>query len=163
MARLLAGWGTGENLARVAPSLAGDGAVQAWLARLERASASPRGMRRLMEDFAREDVRELLPVLRVPTLLLHRTGDGLIDVRHSRYAAREIPGARYVELEGADSLPSAGDTEPLLGELEEFLTGSRAGRPGERPLLTIVFSDVVGATARRPPGRRGVARAPAGP
>lgn len=146
-AGLLSRWGTGENLARLAPSLVGDAAAHAWLGRLERSSASPRAMRALSESFQNVDVRELLPVLRVPTLVMHRAEDSLIDVRHSRYAAERIPGARYVELDGVDSLPSAGDSEALLGELEEFLTGSRTGRARERQLLTIAFTDVVGATA----------------
>lgn len=144
---LLRGWGTGRNLHRLAPSLVGNAEAEAWLGRLERSSASPRGMRTLSERFTDVDVRELLPTLRVPTLILHRTDDGLIDVRHSRYAAERIPGARYVEFPGADNLPSAGDSEALLGELEEFLTGSRTGRAQERQLLTIAFTDVVGATA----------------
>ncbi len=106
--------GTGENLGRLAPSLVGDAAAHAWLGRLERSSASPRAMRTLSASLLRVDVRELLPDLRVPTLVL---------------------------------LPSAGDPETLLGELEEFLTGSRTGRARERQLLTIAFTDVVGATA----------------
>ncbi len=147
MERVLTQWGTGENLDRLAPSLVGDQGAHAWLGRLERSSASPRGMRRLIEEFGREDVRDRLGTLRVPTLVLHRTDDAMIDVRHSRYAAAHIPGARLVELAGRDSLPSVGDSEAILGEIEEFLTGSRAGRSRERPLLTIVFTDVVGATA----------------
>ena len=72
-------------------------------------------------------------------------GDRLIDVRHSRYIAEHIPGARYVELEGVDNLPSVGDSAALLGEIEEFLTGGRRGT-AERELLTILFSDIVGST-----------------
>ena len=68
----------------------------------------------------------LLGELRVPTLILHRTGDRLIDVRHSRYLAERIPGARYVELEGVDNLPGAVDSSDMLGEIEEFLTGGRS-------------------------------------
>lgn len=147
MAGVLERWGTGENLAQIAPSLVGDPVAHEWLGRLERSSASPRAMRALAENFGGVDVRALLPTLRVPTLVLHRTDDALIDVRHSRFAAKHIPGARYVELAGNDSLPSAGDSEALLGELEEFLTGSRTGRARERQLLTIAFTDVVGATA----------------
>ncbi|MCW3012588.1 MAG: adenylate/guanylate cyclase protein [Solirubrobacterales bacterium] len=144
---LLAHWGTGHNLERIAPSLAADPVTKEWLARMERSSASPRGMRALADAFGTTDVRDLLPTLRVPTLVMHRTDDALIDVRHSRYAAAQIPGARYVELPGSDSLPSAGDPEAIVGELEEFLTGSRTGRSRERQLLTIAFTDVVGATA----------------
>ena len=144
---MVARWGTGANLERIAPSLAGDVATQEWLGRLERSSASPSAMLALAEAFGSADVREALPTLRVPTLILHRTGDTLIDVRHSRYAAANVPGAHYVELEGVDSLPSAGDSDALIGEVEEFLTGGRSGRARERQLLTIAFTDVVGATA----------------
>jgi class 3 adenylate cyclase len=76
---------------------------------------------------------------------MHRTGDRLIDVRHSRYMAEHIPGARYVELEGIDNLFSIGDTPALLGEMEEFLTGGRA-RSIERQLLTVLFTDIVDST-----------------
>ena len=93
-------------------------------------------------------MRPALPAIRVPTLVLHRTGDQLMDVRHSREYARRIPGARLVELPGVDSLPSAGDTDALLGEIEEFLTGGRRGGERERALLTVLFSDMVGSTAR---------------
>ena len=69
-------------------------------------------------------------------------------MRHSRYLAEKIPGARYVELAGRDSLLSAGDTEAMIGEVEEFLTGGRRGKPTERALLTVLFTDVVDATGR---------------
>ncbi|HEY4095630.1 MAG TPA: adenylate/guanylate cyclase domain-containing protein, partial [Baekduia sp.] len=91
------------------------------------------------------DITHLLGELRVPTLILHRTGDRLIDVRHSRYLAERIPGARYVELEGVDNLPGAVDSSDMLGEIEEFLTGGRS-RTVARDLLTVIFSDIVGST-----------------
>jgi class 3 adenylate cyclase len=147
---LVAAWGTGAGVESVAPSLAGDPRMRAWMARLERLSASPGGMRAIQAAIAHHDVRSDLPELRVPTLILHRTGDRLIDVRHSRYMAEHIPGARYVELEGDDNLPSAGDTAAILGETEEFLTGGRS-RSIERELLTVLFTDIVDSTgyARR--------------
>src|SRR3712207_4231050 len=97
---LLEQWGQGENLARLAPSAADDPGLLAWYARMERMSASPGQMRQLtaLGDI---DVRHLLPQLRVPTLILHRTGDQMIDVRHSRYMAERIPGAKFVEIGGA--------------------------------------------------------------
>jgi len=131
----------------VAPSRTGDAAMRAWLARLERLSASPGQVRGMVETFGSTDVRPDLPELRVPTLVLHRSGDRMIDVRHSRYLAEHIPGARYVELDGVDNLPSAGDAAAVLGEIEEFLTGGRS-RSVERALLTVLFSDIVGSTAR---------------
>ena len=92
-----------------------------------------------------QDISALLGELRVPTLILHRTGDRLIDVRHSRYLAARIPGARFVELEGVDNLPGAVDSSDILGEIEEFLTGGRS-RTVARELLTVIFSDIVGST-----------------
>ncbi|MGZ6697216.1 MAG: adenylate/guanylate cyclase domain-containing protein [Solirubrobacteraceae bacterium] len=139
-------WGTGANLDTVAPSRADDPAMRAWLARLERLSASPGEVRSMVATFGASDIRPDLPELRVPTLILHRGGDHMIDVRHSRFLAEHIPGARYVELEGVDNLFSAGDAAAVLGEIEEFLTGGRS-RSIERALLTVLFSDVVGSTA----------------
>jgi class 3 adenylate cyclase len=144
---LVEAWGTGANAELMAPSAAGDPTLRAWLARLERQSMTPAGARRLAENLADVDVRPLLGSLRVPTLVLHRTGDQLIDVRHSRYLAEHVPGVRYVEVPGDDSLPMVGDTEALLGEIEEFLTGGRGGGV-DRELLTVLFTDVVDATRR---------------
>jgi class 3 adenylate cyclase len=143
--RMVERWGTGAMLDEIAPSRAGDVRLRAWLARLERLSSSPGELRRAARSATDFDVRSQLAELRVPTLILHRMGDRLVDVRHSRYMAEHIPGARYVELEGVDNLPSAGDSAALLGEIEEFLTGGRR-RAGERELLTILFSDIVGST-----------------
>ncbi len=139
-------WGSGANLEVLAPSRAGDPGMRAWLGRLERLSASPGEVRSMATTLGANDIRSDLPELNVPTLILHRTGDRMIDVRHSRYLAERIPGARYVELEGVDNLPSVGDSGAVLGEIEEFLTGGRS-RTVERALLTVLFSDVVGSTA----------------
>ena len=143
--RMVERWGTGAMLDEIAPSRADDVRLRAWLARLERLSSSPGELRRAARSLSDFDVRAELSELRVPTLILHRMGDRLVDVRHSRYMAEHIPGARYVELEGVDNLPSVGDSAALLGEIEEFLTGGRRGQ-GERELLTILFSDIVGST-----------------
>jgi class 3 adenylate cyclase len=143
--RMIAAWGTGENLAAIAPTRAADERMRAWYARMERLSSSPGAMRLIARNSATQDVREDLPELRVPTLILHRNGDRLIDVRHSRFIAERIPGARYVELEGIDNLPSAGESAGILGEIEEFLTGGRS-RAIERALLTVLFTDIAGST-----------------
>src|ERR1044071_549186 len=104
-------------------------------------------MLRMAANLRGVDVRPHLPSLRVPTLILHRTGDRLVDVGHSRLAAQRIPGARLVELPGDDSLPMIGDPEALLGEVEEFLTGSRTSTSGlQRRLMTILITDIVDAT-----------------
>lgn len=142
---ILGRWGTGVNVERIAPSLADDERLRAWLGRLERSSASPGRFRDALARFQRADVRDLLEHVRVPTLLVHRVDDRLIDIRHTRFAAERIFGARLVELPGVDSLPAAGDAEALVGEIEEFLTGGRTGR-AHRELLTVLFTDVVEAT-----------------
>jgi class 3 adenylate cyclase len=92
------------------------------------------------------DARGVLGDINVPTLAVHRTDDPLIDVRHSRYVAEHVPGAKLVELPGADHLPSSGDSEALLGELEEFLTGGRSSGGVQRAMLTVLFTDIVDST-----------------
>jgi class 3 adenylate cyclase len=144
-ARMAEVWGTGTNIEQVAPSRADDPRMRAWLARMERLSSSPGELVRLMEYVGDHEVGHLLGELRVPTLILHRTGDRLIDVRHSRYLAERIPAARYVELDGVDNLPGAVDSSDLLGEIEEFLTGGRS-RTVARELLTVIFSDIADST-----------------
>jgi class 3 adenylate cyclase len=138
-------WGTGSMLADLAPSVAGDERMRTWLGRLERQSMSPGALRRMADRLAHGDVRDLLATIEVPTLIVHRTGDRLIDIRHSRYLAERIPGARLIELPGQDNLPSVGDTEAIAGEFEAFLTGGR--RTGvQRAMLTVLFTDIVDGT-----------------
>jgi pimeloyl-ACP methyl ester carboxylesterase len=148
MAESAAHWGEGANVGLVAPSRANDLRFVEWMGRLERLAVSPGTMIAMVRKSAEADVRDRLPAIRVPTLVLHRTGDPLIDVRHSRFAAGEIPGARYVELEGSDHLMTVGDTDAIVDETEEFLTGGRRGVAPERALLTVMFSDIVDATKR---------------
>jgi class 3 adenylate cyclase len=147
-AGIIAGWGEGANLELLAPSSAADPQLRVWFGRLERLAASPGRMRRLVAAAGDVDVRPALPEIRVPTLVVHRAQDAFMDVRHSREYARRIPGARLVELPGSDSLPSSGDADALLGEIEEFFTGGRRGAEQERALLTVLFSDIVGSTQR---------------
>ena len=145
---LSANWGTGLNLDRLAPSREGDLGMQTWLARLERLCMSPSAHERLWRHNSDVDVRADLPGLTVPTLVMHRTGDAFMDIRHSRYLAEHIPNARYVELPGEDSLLSTGDTESIIGAIEEFLTGGRRRASAQRRLLTVLFTDIVDSTAR---------------
>jgi class 3 adenylate cyclase len=90
----------------------------------------------------------VLPRIRVPTLVMHRPKERVWDVRHSRYLAENIAGARYVELDGIDSFPFVGDSDAIVEEIEEFLTGGRRGGELARALLTVMFTDIVDATAR---------------
>lgn len=94
------------------------------------------------------DVRPVLPTIRVPTLVLHRTGDRAIRVEHGRYLGAQIADAKYVELPGGDHVPWAGDTDALLDEIEEFLTGARHGKELDRILATVLFTDIVRATEK---------------
>jgi class 3 adenylate cyclase/pimeloyl-ACP methyl ester carboxylesterase len=148
--RTVATWGEigSPALPMLAPTMADDPALAAWFARLQRLAASPSEARILLNAAADLDVREALPRIRVPTLVMHRSGDSAWDHRHSRYLAEHIPGARYVELEGIDSLPFVGDSDAIVEEIEEFLTGGRGGGELARALLTVMFTDIVDATAR---------------
>jgi class 3 adenylate cyclase len=139
-------WGGAVAVDLWAPSAAGDPEFERWWARLLRQGTSPAGAIELMNLYREIDVRSALPAIDVPTLVLHRRDDGLIPARQARYLAEHIPGARYVELEGADHLPTVGDLDALLDEVEEFLVGSRRAREAERALATILFTDIVGST-----------------
>ncbi len=145
----IASWGepNAEAMNMWAPSMAGDDELVAWFARMQRLAASPSEARIISQAMVDLDVREVLPRIRVPTLVMHRPKELVWDVRHSRYLAENIPGARYVELSGIDSLPFVGDSEALLDEIEEFLTGARRGGELVRALLTVMFTDIVDATA----------------
>ena len=91
-------------------------------------------------------MRDVLPSIPVPTLLLHRRDDLAIDVRHSRYLAEHIPGARYIELEGRDNLLVVGDSERVIAEVERFLTGTHTPPEPDRVFATVMFTDIVGST-----------------
>ncbi|HEU5193191.1 MAG TPA: adenylate/guanylate cyclase domain-containing protein [Methylomirabilota bacterium] len=141
-------WGTGASMRVFSPSLAGDDAARAAWARLERLSVSPAGVRTMLRTTGVTDVRNILPVLRVPTLVLHRRDDRPVPIALGRYVADHIAGARFVMLPGADHFFGTGDTEPILGEVEEFVTGARHGAEADRVLATVMFTDIVGSTAR---------------
>ena len=148
--RNMAIWGevNRDAMSAWAPSMSEDPALVAWFARMQRLAASPTEARIISRAMVELDVREALPRIRVPTLVMHRPQELVWDVRHSRYLAEHIPGARYVELEGSDSFPFVGDSEAILEEIEEFLTGGRGGGELARALLTVMFTDIVDATAR---------------
>ncbi len=141
-------WGTAERIAAVAPSMAGDQAFLQWAATLMRLGASPRAVLLLAEMTKTVDVRSLLPRIPVPTLVMHRRDDRINEVDHGRYLADRIPGARWVELPGDDFLLWAGDTDGIVDEVEEFLTGRRGGAEPTRVVATVMFTDVVGSTER---------------
>jgi class 3 adenylate cyclase len=147
--RNLASWGEidSDAMSASAPSMVDDPALVAWFARMQRLAASPGEARIITRAMVDLDVRHLLPRIRVPTLVMHRPNEHVWDVRHSRYLAENIQNARYVELEGIDSLPFIGDSDAIVEEVEEFLTGVRTGGEFARALLTVLFTDIVDATA----------------
>lgn len=112
-------WGHGSTLEMLAPSLLPSSTQRETAAALERASASPAMAAALVEAVIRTDVRSLLPQVTVPTLVIHRQRD-LISVEQGRYLAGHIPGAEYVELDGADHLPWVGDTDAVVAPVERF-------------------------------------------
>ena len=131
-----------------APSLAGDPRAAEFTARMERSAASPGMVQKLFEMFLDIDVRAVLPTIHVPTLVLHRRGDRVVNRRAGEELAAHIPGASYVELPGIDHLPWAGDSDAVLGEIEEFLTGTRSLPEPDRVLATVMFADIAGSTER---------------
>jgi len=139
-------WGGPLAIELFAPSVAHDQRFRDWWARLLRLAASPAtaiALLRMLDDI---DVRPVLPTIRVPTLVLHCTGDRAVNVENGRYLGRHIPNAKYVELPGADHFPYVGDTEAILAEIEEFLTGARHAPEADRVLATVLFTDIVGST-----------------
>jgi class 3 adenylate cyclase len=140
------GWGSGASLRVVAPSLAANRPFRDWWSRWERLGASPSAAKALLRLNRRIDVTAKLPLIRVPTLVLHRSGDGLVSVEAGRALARAIPGAHFVEAPGGDHLMWAGDSDMLLDEMEEFLTGARRAADAERVLATVLFNDIIGST-----------------
>ena len=141
-------WGQGAYVDLLAPSMAGDERFRRWWARLERLGASPGAAMALRRMNGEIDIRTTLSAIRVPTLVLHRTGDLDTSIEEGRYLAAHIPGAKFVDLPGADHLPWAGDQDAIVDEVEEFLTGVRPAAEPDRVLATVLFTDIVGSTTR---------------
>jgi class 3 adenylate cyclase len=139
------GWGEGTMLDLFAPDLAGDLATRNAWGRFERHSVSPGTALAMVPMINRTDIRSVLPAIRVPTLVLSRS-ESPVSPEHGRYLAENIPGAKYVEVEGRSSLMWAGDQDALVGEIQHFLTGVRPNRDPDRALATMMFTDIVGST-----------------
>jgi len=141
-------WGGDSEPGTLAPSLASDEAFKRELSRYLRLSASPGSALALSRMNTQIDVRHVLPTIRVPTLVLHRTGDLDANVAEGRYIAERIPGAKFVELPGTDHLPWVGNQDSVLDEIEAFITGVRPAPEPDRMLATVLFTDIVGSTER---------------
>jgi pimeloyl-ACP methyl ester carboxylesterase/class 3 adenylate cyclase len=142
------GWGRGVLLDVVAPSKVGDESFRQWWAKYQRLGSSPGTivrMRRMVDEF---DIRDVLPSIRVPTLVLHRAGNTFVRVEHGRYLAERIPGARYVEVPGVDYFPFLGNADVFLDEIERFVKGLTPSPETDRVVSTVLFTDIVGSTRR---------------
>ena len=139
-------WGTGRSLPIWAPSRRDDPTLQQWWGRFERLGASPSAAMAVLQMASQIDVTDILSSVHVPTLIIHCTEDTLINVECGRFLAQHIPGARLIELPGEDHLFFV--HEKIGDCIEEFLTGSIAIAESHRVLATVLFTDIVGSTAR---------------
>jgi class 3 adenylate cyclase/pimeloyl-ACP methyl ester carboxylesterase len=139
-------WTTGLGWEEMAPSL--DPARLAELGRYYRRCASPGAAVALMKMNTHVDVRAVLPSIRVPTVVMHRTEDTDAKVEEGRYIASQIPGARFVEFPGADHAWWTLDRDGILEEIEELVTGVRPAPEPNRVLATVLFTDIAGSTER---------------
>ena len=140
-------WGGPVGLDLRAPSVANDPAMRRWWARYLRMSASPAAAIALIRMNYEIDIRHLLPVIRVPTLVIHSVGDLAVPVAAGRYVAEHIGGAKYVELPGSDHLPWGEDADAIVTAVEEFLVGVQHADI-DRVLATVLFTDIVDSTQK---------------
>lgn len=141
-------WGTGGVVDVFSPSAATDERYRQWWAKYQRMSASPgrsTAMAGLVFDI---DVRRVLSAVHVPTLVMHRRDFRFFPIDHGRYLAEHVPGAKFVELDGADGFIYLGDIGAVLDGVEEFVTGARPARDADRVLATVLLTDMVGSTDR---------------
>jgi class 3 adenylate cyclase len=139
-------WGDGSMVEVSTPSQADDAESRSFYGRLERSTASPGMMIALGQMFMDIDVRAVVPSVHVPALVLHRTRDRLVNVRHGWWLAEHLPNARMVEFEGDDHPFFYENADEWLGEIQEFLTGARAVPVSDRMLATVLFTDIVDST-----------------
>ncbi|MEE8121435.1 MAG: adenylate/guanylate cyclase domain-containing protein [Anaerolineales bacterium] len=139
-------WGSLMDLAHYVPSKIDDEAFARRLATYMRRAASPGAAVALLRMNTQIDIRAILPTIRVPTLVIHRTGDRDVNVEEGRWLAEQIAGARFVELSGDDHLPWVGDQDAILDEIQEFLTGVRPTPESDRVLSTLLFTDIASST-----------------
>ena len=139
-------WGKPVGIEERAPSLANDEDFRDWWATYLRMGASPGAAVALTKMNAEIDVRNVLPSVRVPTLVIHRSGDLCLKVEEGRYVASQIPGSKYIELGGIDHLPFVGEQDEILDPIEDFLTGLRQTKEYDRVLATVLSVKIVDET-----------------
>ncbi|MCA6119940.1 adenylate/guanylate cyclase domain-containing protein [Bradyrhizobium sp. WSM 1738] len=143
-------WGNGDLMKTVMPSQAQDQNAVALMGKFERLASSPGALKTIQLLNSQIDVTSILPTVQVPTLVLHRKSDAVVPVALGRKLAKQIPNAKYIEYPGGDHAFWTGDTDTLLGDIEEFITGHRDGDTVEleRILATVMFTDIVDSTRR---------------
>ena len=148
IAQRLKTWGTGAMMKTVVVSQATNHDDVSQFGKLERLSASPGALRAISLLNAQIDIRPILPTVQVPTLVLHRRTDARVPIEAGRNLATQIPNARFIEYPDGDHAFWSGDAEPLLGDIEEFVTGHRdsSSTELERVLATVLFTDIVDST-----------------
>jgi class 3 adenylate cyclase len=139
-------WGQGVIHDVVAPGQRSDERSRAWFARMSRVGGGPDLNANMMRRSFEADYRRLLPSISVPTLVLHREGNQVFRVGAGRYLAEHIPGAKFVALPGDEFPLWMGDTDSVVDEIEEFLTGVRGGSEGEVVMAAVLFTDIVSST-----------------
>ncbi len=148
LASVQADWGGPGALAMWAPSVAGDAESERHWRHLVRSGTSPAAATALIRMYYDIDIRPALPAVTAPALVIHRRDDRVVPAAMARALARDLPDARYAELEGEDHLPWTQNPDELLDQIEEFVTGTRREREPERMLATIMFTDIVASTDR---------------
>jgi class 3 adenylate cyclase len=142
------GWGGAVEVSSLAPSMAASESFCEWFTTYGKLSVSPGAAVALARMNADIDIRQVLPSIHVPTLVIHALGDRDVRIGNGRYLAQHIPGARLVELPGEDHLSWIVDPDPVADAVQEFLTGVRPSPPIDRVLMTILFTDMVRSTEK---------------
>ena len=148
LAAMVGAWGTGEMDHVLNPDMPWNEEIRATSARMERLAASPGTVALMMPLLAEMDVRELLPAVRVPTLVVQHADDPVIPPEWGKYVADQIPGAKYVELPGRNMYHFVGPWRESFQEIAEFLTGHQSDVADDRVLATVLFTDIVDSTRR---------------
>jgi class 3 adenylate cyclase len=145
---IIRNWGTGTTIKTLVPSQVGSPEAVAQFAKFERLSCSPGALRTLLALHRQIDVTSILPILQIPTLVLHRRTDAQVPISAGLKLAANIRGAKYIEYADGDHYFWIGKTESLLGDIKEFVTGRREDflSESERVLSTVLFTDIVDST-----------------
>jgi len=159
IAWLQSSWGKALPHEYFAPSRAQDQALWEWFAHLLRVGSTPGEVQMVLEVTREIDVRQVLPAVRVPALVLHRTGDQTIRVGAGRYLAEHLPQARYIELPGDDHWWWLGDVQQLMQEMEGFVKGLKPAVVPDRALATILYLETCQTSSRSEASHDGLERA----